>query len=42
MIHVEDPIPKGIEIREKIDQAMVNLATKWQKNDFSEAVLKSL
>ncbi|HIH64067.1 MAG TPA: formate dehydrogenase [Methanothermobacter thermautotrophicus] len=36
VIHVEDPIPKGIEIREKIDQAMVNLATKWQKNDFSE------
>ncbi|MGD9627549.1 MAG: Coenzyme F420 hydrogenase/dehydrogenase, beta subunit C-terminal domain [Methanobacteriales archaeon] len=36
VIEIEDPIPKGIEIREKIDQAMVKLAKKWQAADFNE------
>lgn len=36
VIHVEDPIPKGIEIREKIDKAMVNLAKKWQQKEFKD------
>ncbi|WP_414470207.1 Coenzyme F420 hydrogenase/dehydrogenase, beta subunit C-terminal domain [Methanobacterium sp. ACI-7] len=33
---VQDPIPKGIEIRETIDGAMVRLAKKWQAKDFPE------
>ncbi|MGF7117129.1 Coenzyme F420 hydrogenase/dehydrogenase, beta subunit C-terminal domain [Methanobacterium oryzae] len=33
---VQDPIPKGVEIRETIDGAMVRLAKKWQGKDFSE------
>ncbi|MGB9938074.1 MAG: Coenzyme F420 hydrogenase/dehydrogenase, beta subunit C-terminal domain, partial [Methanobacterium sp.] len=32
----QDPIPKGIEIRETIDGAMVRLAKKWQGKDFPE------
>ena len=32
---VQDPIPKGVEIRETIDGAMVRLAKKWQGKDFN-------
>jgi len=35
-LDVQDPIPKGIEIRANIDKAMVNLAKKWQGKDFQE------
>ena len=34
VVDLEAPIPKGIEIREKIDGAMVKLADKWQVNDW--------
>src|SRR5664280_675941 len=30
----KDPIPKGIEIRENIEKAMLKLAAKWQAHDF--------
>jgi len=36
VIELEDPIPQGIEIREKIDNAMVKLADKWQNNDWED------
>jgi formate dehydrogenase subunit beta len=36
-LRVKDPDPKGVEIRAKIDQAMVNLANKWQEKDFGES-----
>ena len=35
-LKVQDPIPKGVEIRETIDGAMVRLAKKWQGKDFQE------
>jgi len=35
-LKVQDPVPKGIEIRANIDKAMVNLANKWQAKDFGE------
>ncbi len=35
-LDVQDPIPKGVEIRANIDKAMVNLAKKWQGKDFQE------
>ena len=35
-LKVQDPIPKGIEIRATIDKAMVRLAKKWQDKDFQE------
>jgi formate dehydrogenase subunit beta len=36
-LKVQDPIPKGVEIRANIDKAMVNLANKWQEKDFGES-----
>jgi formate dehydrogenase (coenzyme F420) beta subunit len=36
-LKVQDPVPKGIEIRANIDKAMVNLANKWQDRDFGES-----
>ncbi len=33
---VKKPIPKGIEIRATIDEAMVKLAKKWQNKDFQD------
>jgi len=36
VIDLEDPIPKGIEIREKTDGAMVRLADKWQDKDWED------
>jgi len=36
VIDLEAPIPKGIEIREKIDGAMVRLADKWQDKDWED------
>ncbi len=36
VINLEDPIPKGIEIREKTDGAMVRLADKWQDKDWED------
>ncbi len=36
VIDLEDPIPKGIEIREKTDSAMVRLADKWQDKDWED------
>lgn len=35
-LKVQDPVPKGIEIRAKIDKSMVNLANKWQARNFGE------
>ena len=35
-LKVQDPIPKGIEIRATIDKAMINLANKWQNKNFKE------
>jgi len=35
-LKVQDPVPKGIEIRANIDKAMVNLANKWQAKDFGD------
>ncbi|MGB9936700.1 MAG: Coenzyme F420 hydrogenase/dehydrogenase, beta subunit C-terminal domain, partial [Methanobacterium sp.] len=35
-LRVQDPVPKGIEIRATIDNAMVNLANKWQAKNFEE------
>jgi len=35
-LRVQDPVPKGIEIRATIDNAMVNLANKWQSKNFEE------
>ncbi|MDD1763713.1 MAG: Coenzyme F420 hydrogenase/dehydrogenase, beta subunit C-terminal domain [Methanobacteriaceae archaeon] len=35
-LKVQDPVPKGIEIRANIDKSMVNLANKWQAKDFGE------
>ena len=37
VLKVQDPVPKGIEIRANIDKAMVNLANKWQSRDFKES-----
>jgi formate dehydrogenase subunit beta len=36
-LKVQDPVPKGVEIRANIDKAMVNLANKWQDKDFGES-----
>jgi formate dehydrogenase subunit beta len=33
-IKIEAPIPKGIEIRAKVEGAMFKLADKWRKHDF--------
>jgi len=33
-ITTTDPIPKGIEIRENIEKAMLKLGAKWQAHDF--------
>ena len=33
-ITTKDPIPKGLEIRENIEKAMLKLAAKWQAHDF--------
>jgi formate dehydrogenase (coenzyme F420) beta subunit len=33
-ITTKDPIPKGIEIRENIEKAMLKLGAKWQAHDF--------
>jgi formate dehydrogenase subunit beta len=35
-LKVQEPVPKGVEIRANIDKAMVNLANKWQAKDFGE------
>ena len=35
-IRVQDPVPKGIRIRENIDKAMVKLANKWQNRNFKD------
>ncbi len=32
----EAPIPKGVEIRGKVESSMHKLGEKWRKNDFSE------
>jgi len=37
VLKVQDPVPKGIEIRANIDKAMVNLANKWQTRNFEES-----
>ncbi|PKL71005.1 MAG: formate dehydrogenase, partial [Methanobacteriales archaeon HGW-Methanobacteriales-2] len=37
VLKVQDPVPKGIEIRANIDKAMVNLANKWQSRNFEES-----
>jgi formate dehydrogenase subunit beta len=37
VLKVQDPVPKGIEIRANIDKAMVNLANKWQARNFKES-----
>ena len=42
ILKVQDPIPKGIEIRANIDKAMVNLAKKWQNKDFQNGDLSTL
>ncbi|MGB4234927.1 MAG: Coenzyme F420 hydrogenase/dehydrogenase, beta subunit C-terminal domain [Methanoregulaceae archaeon] len=34
MIKTEAPIPKGVEIRAKVEGAMYKLADKWRKHDF--------
>jgi formate dehydrogenase (coenzyme F420) beta subunit len=36
-ITTKDPIPKGLEIRENIEKAMLKLAAKWQAHDFKSA-----
>ncbi len=36
MIKTEAPIPKGVEIRAKVEGAMYKLADKWRKHDFEE------
>lgn len=36
-LKVQDPVPKGVEIRANIDKAMVNLANKWQEKDFGDS-----
>ncbi|KZX11503.1 Coenzyme F420 hydrogenase/dehydrogenase, beta subunit C-terminal domain [Methanobrevibacter curvatus] len=36
VIETEEAIPKGIEIRAKIDQTMVNMATKAQEKEFKD------
>jgi formate dehydrogenase subunit beta len=36
-ITTTDPIPKGIEIRENIEKAMLKLGAKWQAHDFKSA-----
>ena len=33
-ITTKDPIPKGLEIRENIEKAMLKLGAKWQAHDF--------
>jgi formate dehydrogenase subunit beta len=33
-IATKDPIPKGLEIRENIEKAMLKLGAKWQSRDF--------
>ncbi|HNS25950.1 MAG TPA: Coenzyme F420 hydrogenase/dehydrogenase, beta subunit C-terminal domain, partial [Methanobacteriaceae archaeon] len=35
-LRVQDPVPKGVEIRANIDKTMVKLANKWQTRNFED------